>query len=146
MYGRREEGVLGIGTGDVLARRLAFASRPSCRDPELVLGFEERTISLVPVRGRELGLEARCSSEEGARARSLVVKNLESSSARVAALAVWAEVPFVSAGRALTATKPDVGEAEVREPFAACGECVPLRGRASDSRRAMIAFLRFLRR
>ena len=84
-----------------------------------MFGLDERTVSFVPVRGREPVLEARCSSAEAARARSLVVKNLERSSARVAALAVCAEVPFVSDERAFTATKPEEGDIDVRMPFVA---------------------------
>jgi len=76
----------------------------------------------MPVTGREPGLELCVSSAAVARARSLVVKNLERSSARVAALAVWAGVPFVSDVRALTATKPEEGDIEARVPLIGWGE------------------------
>ncbi len=76
----------------------------------------------MPVRGPETGLELRASSAADARARSLVVKNFERSSARVAALAVWAGMPFVSDVRAFTATKPEEGDTEARVPFIEWGE------------------------
>ena len=123
MYGKREDGVLDTGLGEVLAKRVAFAcSEPSWTDPEATFGFDGLIISLVPVRGREPGLELRASSAAAARARSLVVKNFERSSARVAALAVWVGVPFVSDVRALTATKPEEGDTEARVPFIEWGE------------------------
>lgn len=148
MCGSREDGVLDIGTGEVLARTVALGcSELSCTDPEPAFGLE-RTGSLVLVLGRALALELWCSSVAAARARSVVVINFERSSARVAALAVWAGVlvPFNSDERELTATKPEEGDTEARVPLGRWGEYGLLEVRASDSRRAMMAFLRFFRR
>lgn len=123
MYAKTEDGVLGTGLGEALGTRVGLAcSESPWMDAVPAFGFDGLVVSIVPVRGRESSLEFRVSSAADARARSLVVKNFERSSARVAALAVWAGVLLVSGVRALTATKPEEGDIEARVPLMEWGE------------------------